>query len=207
MSKGVRQEHQGVEHSPAWAMRYLRPLGWLAAGYPRKKRWGMDPVEIILIVVVAGLALAALLSGGPGRLEAGGRETLKLLSSVWLRLLLGFALAGLILVLMPAGTVGRYLGEQSGFTGLIIATVAGSLAPGGALIQFPVVASLQRSGASPGPLAAYLTAWWLMPLQRTIVWEVPFLGLPFVAARLIVSLAAPFLAGLCVPLVLKLLTR
>ena len=167
----------------------------------------MDPVELILVAVVIGLALAALLSGGPGRLEAGGRETLKLLSTVWLRLLLGFALAGLIVVLMPTGTVGRYLGEQSGFTGLIIATLAGCFAPGGSLIQFPIVASLQQSGASPGPLAAYLTAWWLMPVQRTIVWEVPFLGLPFVGARLIVSLAAPLLAGLCVPIVLKLLSR
>ena len=101
----------------------------------------------------------------------------------------------------------RYLGEESGFMGLILAMLAGSVAPGGSLIQFPIIASLQRSGAGAGPLAAYLTAWSLMPVQRTLVWELPFLGLPFVAARLLVSAAAPLLAGLCVPIILKLITH
>ena len=65
----------------------------------------MDPVEIILVAAVLILALAALFTGGAERLEAGGRETLRLLSSVWFRLLLGFALAGLFVVLLPPGSV------------------------------------------------------------------------------------------------------
>ena len=72
---------------------------------------------------------------------------------------LGFALAGLITVLIPPDLIGHAIGEESGVRGVLIATVAGILTPGGPFLQFPLVASLARGGAGVGPLAAYLTAW------------------------------------------------
>ena len=167
----------------------------------------MEASDLVLVAMVLGLALWAFLSGGTAKLEESGRETVSILSTSWMRLLLGFTLAGLITVMVPSELIGRYLGEGSGISGLIIATVAGILTPGGPFIQFPIVASLYRAGAAPGPLAAYLTAWGTIPLNRSLVWEVPFLGIPFTVARLAVSLAAPFLIGLAVPYVLRLTQR
>jgi len=167
----------------------------------------MDSSVLILAAAVLVLALYAFVSGGAARLEQAGHEAVDLLSSVWIRVLLGFALAGLITVLLPADTVSRHMGEGSGLTGLLLATAAGSLTPGGPFIQFPIVAALYRSGAGPGPLAAYLTAWSLIPVVRLIVWEVPFLGLQFAASRVLVSLAAPILVGLLAPQVMRLIAR
>lgn len=167
----------------------------------------MEASDLVLVAFVVGLVAWALISGGPAKVLESGQETVSFLSSSWLRLLLGFAMAGLITVMVPSELIGRYLGEGSGVSGLLIATVAGILTPGGPYIQFPVVASLYRAGAAPGPLAAYLTAWGTIPLNRSLVWEVPFLGLPFTLARLAVSLAVPFLVGLAVPYVLRLTQR
>lgn len=163
--------------------------------------------EIVLVVMAVGMGSYALYSGGLPKLQEAGLETTRLLGTVWRPLLLGFIVAGLITVLMPSDVIGRYLGAESGIAGLVIATVAGILTPGGPYIQFPIVAALFRSGAGPGPLAAYLTAWSLIPLNRTLVWEIPFLGAPFALVRLLVSVALPLLIGLLVPYVLRLAGR
>jgi uncharacterized protein len=165
--------------------------------------WEFTVSELLLILAVASLAVIAFATGGSERVAAAGRETLSFFSTVWFRLLLGFALAGLVTVLIPAEAIGKHLGEESGVGGLLIAMLAGSLTPGGPFIQFPIIATLQRSGAGSGPLAAYLTAWLLIPLQRVIIWELPFLGYQFVTARLLMSLAVPLAIGAAVPVVLR----
>lgn len=167
----------------------------------------MDLSDLVLVAAVLGLALVALVVGGPARLAEGGRETIHLLSTVWFRILLGFILAGLVSVLTPTQFIGRHLGEGSGVPGLVVATVAGSLTPGGPFIKFPLVAALSQAGAGPGAVTAYLTAWSLISVNRTLVWEIPLLGYQFTAARLLVSVAAPVLLGLAVPPVLRLITR
>lgn len=171
----------------------------------RKRRSSMS--ELVLLSAIVALTAYALHMGGVPKLHEAWQETSRLLGTVWRPLVLGFVLAGLITVLMPSDLVGRYLGAQSGFTGLVIATVAGILTPGGPYIQFPVVAALFQSGAAPGPLAAYLTAWSLIPLNRTLVWEIPFLGAPFALVRPAVSVALPLLIGLAVPWMLRLTGR
>lgn len=168
---------------------------------------GLDASELVLIGAVLGLAAYAVVSGGVPRLEESGRVTLDLLATSWHRMLIGFALAGLLSVLVPSELIARYLGEGSGITGLLLATVAGALTPGGPFMQFPIVASLYRSGAAAGPLAAYLTAWGLIPVNRLLVWEIPFLGPHFSLARMAASLIAPVLLGLLVPVVLRLGAR
>ncbi len=167
----------------------------------------MESSDLILATIALALVTAALVTGGPSRLLDGGRESLNLLSTAWARLLLGFILAGLITVMVPAETIGQYLGEGSGLMGLGIAIVAGCLTPGGPYVQFPIVATLYRSGAAPGPLAAYLTAWSVIPINRTLVWEIPFLGYQFALVRWLVSLALPLLIGVSVPVILRLFSR
>lgn len=167
----------------------------------------MTSSEILLLVAVTGLASYALYSGGWPRLREAGQETINLFGSIWLPMILGFTTAGLIAVLLPTDLIGRYLGADSGFGGLLLATLAGLVTPGGAFMQFPIVAALLRSGAGPGPLAAYLTAWSLFPVHRTLIWEVPFLGAQFAIARIMVSAALPLLIGLAVPRLLRLLDQ
>jgi len=118
-------------------------------------------------------------------------------------LLFGFILAGMMQVLVPKELVTRWLGEGSGLTGLAAGTLLGAITPGGPFSQFPLVAAMWKMGATPGPLAAYLTSWALLGINRVIVYEYPFMGAAFTTIHLAVCLLAPPLIGLTVGLLFK----
>ncbi len=159
---------------------------------------------IILAALCVVLAAAAVVIGGPAKLGAGVSEAAALLVSVAPQLALGFLLAGLATVLVPSEAVARLVGDESGVRGLLIATGAGALTPGGPFLQFPLVAALLRSGASEGAVAAYLTAWSLLGMQRVLVWELPVLGPTFATVRWTASLLLPLVVGFAVPYILAL---
>ncbi len=50
--------------------------------------------------------------------------------------------------------------------------------------------------AGKGPIVAYITAWSMLGLQRTIVWELPLMGMEFVAIKTLSGILMPLLAGL-----------
>ncbi|SEO68569.1 permease [Aquisalimonas asiatica] len=105
--------------------------------------------------------------------------------------------------LVPRATMEHWLGGRSGLRGLTVATIAGAMTPGGPFTAFPLVVGLHRAGASTEVCVAYLTAWSVLGLNRVLVWELPFLGVDFVALRLLVSLPLPFLAGFATRLIIR----
>lgn len=167
----------------------------------------MDPSIVIMLVVAIAATGLALSRGGPALATAGAAQGLDLFLRVAPQLIIGFTLAGMVTVLLPAELLGRYVGERSGMPGLAIATFAGAATPGGPFLQFPLVAALVGAGAGVGPMAAYLTAWSLMGWHRIVIYELPLLGTSFTVARVLVSLVLPIIVGLCVPPVLRLLTK
>lgn len=128
----------------------------------------------------------------------GLRDGANLFVSILPNLILGFLLAGMMGVLVPKELVARWLGQKSGFLGLLTGTFLGAVTPGGPFTQFPLVASMWKIGASPGPLAAYLTAWALLGINRVIVFEWPFMGPTFSTIHLGACLFAPPMVGFAV---------
>lgn len=108
----------------------------------------------------------------------------------------GVLLAGLLQTLLPRELITRRMGAQSGLAGLVLATVAGLVTPGGPMASFPMVLVLAVAGADRGALIAYITAWALLGFQRTLVWEIPILGADFALLRIAACLPMPLLAGL-----------
>ena len=164
-------------------------------------------VSLLILCIFAGILIAIAYSMKGWRLPvsglwAGG----KMFWEIAPRLLLGFTLSGLIQVLVPVEYIARTLGEGSGLKGVIIAMVAGTLAPGGPYVNFPLVAVLYKGGAGVGPLATFLTAWGVIPLNRALVYEMPLLGTEFALARYAACLVFPLLAGMITPVIFKFLT-
>jgi uncharacterized membrane protein YraQ (UPF0718 family) len=126
----------------------------------------------------------------------GFRSALRLLEDVWLPLLLGFAIAGLFEVLVSRDLLIKWMGEESGLRGILVAWLVGLLLPGGPYIVFPIAATFVKQGVAAGPLITFITAKLLLSPIRTFSWEVPFLGGAFVAARNIPSVLLPPLVGL-----------
>ena len=131
--------------------------------------------------------------------------SVSLLGSALPFLLLGIALAGMIQVLVPPGAVGKWMGDDMGARGLLIGMLLGTLTPGGPFIMFPIAAALLNSGAGVGPMAGFVATRNLVTLNRAVVWEVPFLGAPFVVARILASLYMPIVSVLLVPVVYRLM--
>ncbi|MFQ5894838.1 MAG: permease [Nitrospinota bacterium] len=150
--------------------------------------------EIFLWVLVAGAFWLAYRKG-PGTAATGLREAGGVFLSVLPRMVPAFLLAGLLGVALPKGMLAKLLGEESGWRGILLGMGGGILMPGGPMTQFPVVASLYRAGAAPGPIASYITAWAVLSLNRTLVWELPLMGTRFTVTRLACSLLLPLLVG------------
>jgi uncharacterized membrane protein YraQ (UPF0718 family) len=119
-------------------------------------------------------------------------------------MLLGMLLAGMAEVILPTELIGRWMGSDSGIVGVLIGTVLGAIMPAGPYVVMPLLGSAMTTGAGAGAIAAFITAWSVAPISRTIVWEMPFLGGAFTASRVIVSLPFPILVGLLVPPVFEM---
>jgi uncharacterized membrane protein YraQ (UPF0718 family) len=108
---------------------------------------------------------------------------------------LSFLAAGLAETLMPRDWVSAALGEESGWKGLVVATLAGLITPAGPYISMPLAAGMLRSGAAPATIVAFLSAWSLLAIHRLVAWEIPILGAPFALTRWTLCLVLPVLAG------------
>lgn len=120
----------------------------------------------------------------------------ELLAKMLPRIVVALSIAALIWVMLPRDRVSALVGTDSGLRGLIIATLAGGVTPGGPSSAYALLAVLAVSGADRGALVAYITAWATLGMQRILVWDVPFMGVEFSVLRGLVSLPLPIVAGL-----------
>ena len=99
-------------------------------------------------------------------------------------------------LLIPREMVARLVGAESGFTGLLIATFAGVIMPGGPVTVYPVAGAFLAVGADVGAALAFVTSWTLLGYARALVWELPFFGTHFVLWRMAVAPVLPLVVGL-----------
>ena len=105
-------------------------------------------------------------------------------------------IAAFVAVLMPREVVLRWVGAESGLLGILIATLAGIICPGGPITIFPIAAAFVAIGADIGAAIAFITSWTLLGYARVLVWEWPFFGAEFVIWRIVISIPLPVVAGL-----------
>jgi len=152
-------------------------------------------ISTLIMIAVAFLFLIAIYLKSPQSAERGLKSSMTLLLEIAPRMISAFIIAGLIQATVPPEMIAQWMGKESGSKGILIGMVLGTLTPGGSMMQFPIIASLYKSGIGIGPLVSYLTAWSLLGFQRLIMWEFPFLGAQVVLVRLLASILFPFLAG------------
>ncbi len=163
-------------------------------------------VALILAGVLIALALFVARRDGVAGVRAGFASSWVALRGVVGPMVLGLTMAGMAEVALPAALVSRLMGDESQFSGVAIGVLLGALVPAGPYVVMPLAASLLSTGAGVGPITAFLTAWSVIPLARTLVWEWPFMGGGFTASRVLVSLPFPFLVGLAMPYIYRLFT-
>lgn len=150
----------------------------------------------ILIVLLVITIIVIFFVGGWNLFTDGLAETVDLVQTVWLRLLIGIILGGLIQVIVPKSTISKWLGPSSGLKGILIGSYIGIIIPGGPYVHLPIIASVYKAGAGVGPVIALLAGRALLGLQVLLVWQIPFLGTSIPLARYITCLLMPPLIGL-----------
>ena len=152
-------------------------------------------VNLLLWVMVAVLALTAAVRSKAlfreGATE-GARDFVLLLP----RIMIGVVGSGYIAAIMPQNLITTWIGPNSGILGITIATLAGAITPGGAVVGFSVGAAALKGGGGAPQVIAYSTAWSLYALTRLINWEVAMMPARVVWLRAAVSIPLPFLAGI-----------
>ncbi|MDB5374280.1 MAG: hypothetical protein JWP04_2922 [Belnapia sp.] len=145
------------------------------------------------IGLVAGAAVYRL--HGPAGIGRAMETAAGVFLGVLPAMLAGLLLAGSLKQLIPAGALAKWMGAESGWRGLGVATLAGMAMPGGPMAAFPLVLVLAQAGADRGALIAFIVAWALNGFQRVLVWEVPLLGADFAILRFLCGLPLGFIAG------------
>ncbi len=153
---------------------------------------------LIPTVIMGVLAIILLFIGfykGEGQHISGMKSALNTTIQILPMLVFTFIVAGMIQVLLSQESLSKWIGAESGIRGILIGTVAGSLAPGGPYVSLPVAAGLIRSGASVGTMVAFLTGWSLWAVSR-LPMEVGILGWKFTLIRITSTFFFPPIAGL-----------
>ena len=161
-----------------------------------KKKGGTVNVTLLIMLALAGALTVWAYMKGPDHALDGLKGGGKLFWDILPVLIPAFIAAGMIPQILPREILTRWLGEGSGLRGLVIATVAGSLTPGGPFVQFPIVAALLKAGAGVAPVMAYITAWSLLGVNRFLIYEIPLLGWKLSLSRLAASLVFPVIIGM-----------
>jgi len=149
------------------------------------------------------LAVAAYLKGEQRHI-LGITEASKTFLLVLPTLIGAFLIAGYIRVLVPEGVVQKWIGEESGFKGILVGYLAGTLTFGGPFISFPIAASLYHAGGSVRTVTTYITSWALWG-GGIIFYEFSILGPRLFTVRLAASILFPLLAGVIAAFLTKIL--
>lgn len=104
--------------------------------------------------------------------------------------------AGFVWAMLPHERISKLAGADRGLHGLVLATAAGIITPGGPASAFSLLAIAASGGADRGILVAYIMSWALLAVQRIVIWDLPFMGAEFSAIRFLVCLPLPIVAGL-----------
>ena len=158
----------------------------------------------------AAIAAAAIAAAATIYLRDGREHFLAILGSdLWLfgemmpKVLAGCLIGAFVTLLLPRELVARWVGHESGLTGLLVAAFFGFLLPGGPITIYPVAGAFLLMGADAGAVVSFITSWTLCGYTRALVWELPFFGQHFVIWRILEAMPLPILAGLVTRVVIR----
>ncbi len=103
-------------------------------------------------------------------------------------------LLGLMDVWVPRETLIKYMGNDSGIVGIILAMAIGSIAAGPMYAAFPFTAVLIKKGVRFSNVIIFMNAWCVTKIS-TLLFEVSALGYKFTIARLIIDIPGVIIMG------------
>ncbi|MFH1379496.1 MAG: permease [bacterium] len=151
-------------------------------------------IATIIMGIFAVILIGMGYFKGQGQHVEGIKTGIDMLVSILPLLVFALIVAGMIQVIIPKEFIGRLVGAESGFKGILVGSFAGFVTPGGPFVSLPVAAGFINSGAAVGPVVAYITAWSVLSLAR-IPLEIGVLGWRLTIVRMASVVILPPLSG------------
>lgn len=158
------------------------------------------PTVVMFLIAVALFIVASL--QGEGKSIAGLKSAWTMTWQIIPLLIFAFIVAGLVQVLIPRDLIARWVGDESGFRGILFGTLAGAFTPGGPYVSLPVAAGLLKAGAGIGTMVAFLASWSLIAVSRLPL-QVGIMGWRFTLIHLLSIIIFPPIAGLIANQIVK----
>jgi uncharacterized membrane protein YraQ (UPF0718 family) len=162
---------------------------------PRRRRRAFDWSTAVIALLAFTAAATVYLRDGHQRFLDVLISDVSLFGEMLPKVLAGCLIGAFVTLLLPRELVARWVGHESGFTGLLIATFFGFLLPGGPITIYPVAGAFLVMGADVGAVVAFIVSWTLIGYTRALVWELPFFGADFVIWRMVAAIPLPIIAG------------
>ena len=169
-------------------------LQWVAMKF-QKSRSPKMLIPTIIMAVLALILFTIAYSRGEGQHLKGLKFAISITSSIIPLLFFAMIIAGMIQALLPQELIAKWVGNESGFRGILIGSLAGSITPGGPFVCYPIVAGILRAGAGVGTIVAFVTGWSVLAVFR-LPMEVGVVGWRLTFIRLACSFLFPPIAGL-----------
>jgi uncharacterized membrane protein YraQ (UPF0718 family) len=160
----------------------------------KEKSYRVNLVKVLRIVIVLGLSLGGLSIFFPQIIS----KSLQISGKYGIEMLLVFpaflVLMGLADVWIPKELINKYLGQESGLKGILLAIFLGTLPTGPMYIALPIAGELLRKKASLVNVITFLGVWASLKVPQIGV-EIQFLGVKFAALRFVFTLASVIIIG------------
>jgi uncharacterized membrane protein YraQ (UPF0718 family) len=162
----------------------------------RIRRKTFDWSTALITVLMGSAAVIVYLRDGWDRFTAVFLGDVHIFLDILPKMAAGCLIGVFSTLLIPREMVARLVGAESGLTGLVVATFAGVIMPGGPMTVYPVAGAFLAVGADIGAALAFVTSWTLLGYARALVWELPFFGTDFVLWRMAIAPLFPIVVGL-----------
>lgn len=151
--------------------------------------------SLFIMALVAAILFTIALTRKPQAIPGAVADMRSQLMLFGVRLPPALLAAAFISLILPTDFVVPYIGADSGWQGILIATIFGAFIPGGPILTFPMALVLWRAGAGEAQMVALLASWSIFAMHRVISYEIPLLGGRFVLTRLASAWVLPLVAG------------
>jgi uncharacterized membrane protein YraQ (UPF0718 family) len=157
----------------------------------------------IALYVVAGLLLSISFYKDRNKTKMALKKAWKAFENILPEFLVVILLVGLLLAVMNQEVISNIIGEKSGWLGVILAAVTGSITLIPGFVAFPMTALLLEGGAGYMQIGAFISALMMVGIV-TLPVEIKYFGKKLAIARNILAFLFSFVVALVIGVVMSL---
>ena len=157
-----------------------------------------DYILLGAIIIVAVIILLIF----PDRIDAVTNTSWAYFTEMIMILPAIMLIMGLFAIWVSKEMVIKYLGRTSGIKGIFLSILLGALPTGPLYVAFPIATVLIKKGARISNIIIFLSAWACIKIPQEMM-ELQFLGVKFMASRLILSIIFVTIMGISIERIIE----